>query len=310
MAFDEVQFPVGISWGSAGGPGFSTSIAELKSGAEVRQSQWDSPKRRYDVAERVKTYDQLMEIKTFFIARHGAVRGFRFKDWLDYTSNSDGRSAPSDTDQLLGTGDGSEKDFQLRKSYVSGGITRWRNITKPVSGTVVVAVDGVSQPSGWSVNTTTGVITFSVAPAATKDVTAGFEFDVPVRFGNDADKEMSISHDAFDIGGISSLELVEIIDDVPIDDEFFYGGGDVLAMSADITISHLNGRALELDPGSTSGLKVALPNTTIEGGPHFMLYNSGSVSLSICDASWNALHTLSASSTVSVYLINSTWVFV
>jgi uncharacterized protein (TIGR02217 family) len=83
--------------------------------------------------------------------------------------------------QLLGTGDDTQTQFQLVKHYPSGSVVEVRTITKPVAGTVRVYLDDVEQASVWSVDTTTGLVTFSAAPALGVEVTADFEFDVPVR---------------------------------------------------------------------------------------------------------------------------------
>ena len=93
------------------------------------------------------------------------------------------------------------------KRYVSGNQTWTRAITKPVAGSVRIALEGVEQPSGWSVDTTRGVVTFTTAPAAGAAVTAGFEFDVPVRFDTDA---LDVTLDLERLGSITSIPLIEL----------------------------------------------------------------------------------------------------
>jgi uncharacterized protein (TIGR02217 family) len=61
--------------------------------------------------------------------------------------------------------------------------------------------------SGWSVSTTTGVVNFTTAPATGIAITAGFEFDVPVRFDTDA---LDVTLDLERLGSITSIPLVEI----------------------------------------------------------------------------------------------------
>ena len=131
--------------------------------------------RPWDVASGLKKQAQIDELIAFFRARRGKAYGFRFKDWTDYKASG----------QLLGTGDDVLTQFQLVKHYPSGSVIEVRTITKPVAGTVKVYLDGVEQLSGWSVDTTTGLVTFSTAPALGVEVTADFEFDVPVRFDTD-----------------------------------------------------------------------------------------------------------------------------
>ena len=82
-----------------------------------------------------------------------------------------------------------------------------RLIRKPVVGTVLVAKNDVAAPTGWTLDSTTGLITFTTAPAAGVVVTAGYEFDVPVRFEKD---ELDISVDAFEAGSIPSVNVIEI----------------------------------------------------------------------------------------------------
>ena len=128
---------------------------------------------------------QLATLISYFHAMAGRAHGFRYKDHSDYSSADVMTDPITDTDQTIGTGDNSEVDFQLIKTYTEGALSRVRNITKPVAGTTVVALDGTPQPAGWSIDTTTGIITFDSAPGTDVIVTAGFEFDVPCRFGTD-----------------------------------------------------------------------------------------------------------------------------
>lgn len=94
-----------------------------------------------------------------------------------------------------------------QKRYTSGAQSWTRVITKPVAGTVTIALNGTPQASGWSVSTTTGLITFTTAPALGVAITAGFEFDVPVRFNTDT---LDVTLDLECLGSITSIPLVEI----------------------------------------------------------------------------------------------------
>ena len=206
MAFHEVRFPDDISRGARGGPERRTQIVELASGDEERNASWAGSRRRYDVAYGIRRADDLAEVVAFFEARNGRLYGFRFKDWADYKSCAPSR-APAADDQALGTGDGSETAFQLVKGYASGAQTWTRVITKPVAGSVRIALDGAEQASGWSVDPATGLVTFDAAPGAGVAITAGFEFDVPVRFDSDA---LDVTLDVERLGSITSIPLVEI----------------------------------------------------------------------------------------------------
>ena len=206
MAFHEVRFPDNISRGARGGPERRTQIVELASGDEERNASWANSRRRYDVAYGIRRADDLAAVVSFFEARNGRLHGFRFKDWGDHKSCLPS-GMPSPTDQAIGTGDGATTAFQLMKRYASGSQTWLRTITKPVAGTVRVAFDGEEQLSGWSVDTTNGVVTFDSAPAEGVAITAGYAFDVPVRFDTDA---LDVTLDLERLGSITSIPLLEI----------------------------------------------------------------------------------------------------
>ena len=206
MAFHEVRFPDDISRGARGGPERRTQVVELASGDEERNASWVDSRRRYDAAYGIRRADDLAAVVAFFEARNGRLHGFRWKDWGDYRSGLP--LAPiTPIDQALGTGDGEAASFQLVKRYESGAQAWVRRIVKPVVGTVRVARNGVEAASGWSVDATTGVVNFAAAPAAGVLVTAGFEFDVPVRFDTD---RLDVTWDLDRLGSIASIPLVEV----------------------------------------------------------------------------------------------------
>ncbi len=185
MSFIETpRFPTAISYNSAGGPSYSTRVVQVQSGHEKRNQNWSFPRHRYDVAYGVKQLSDLEDLITYLHAMTGRTHGFRFKDWADFKSCKTSETV-DDQDQALGSGDAAEDEFQIIKTYTEGSLSLARYITKPVSGTVTVALDGVNQASGWSVDTATGIITFSTPPGAGVVVSAGYEFDVPVRFDID-----------------------------------------------------------------------------------------------------------------------------
>jgi len=206
MAFHEIRFPDNISRGARGGPERRTQIVELSSGDEERNASWANSRRRYDAAYGVRRTDDLAAVVAFFEARNGRLYGFRWRDWGDYKSCLPS-STPAASDQSIGNGDGVTTAFQLVKSYTSGAQTWTRTITKPVAGTVVVALGGTVQNTGWSVDTTTGLITFATAPANGAAITAGFEFDVPVRFDTD---RLDVTHDIERLGSITTIPLIEV----------------------------------------------------------------------------------------------------
>jgi uncharacterized protein (TIGR02217 family) len=207
MAFHEVRFPDDISRGARGGPERRTQVVELASGDEERNASWADSLRRYDAAYGIRRADDLAAVVAFFEARNGRLHGFRWKDWGDFKSGLP--SAPvTPIDQALGVGDGATRSFQLTKRYASGAQSWTRTIVKPVAGTVRVALAGLEPlGSSWSVSVSTGVVTFDSAPAAGVLVTAGFEFDVPVRFDTD---RLDVTWDLDRLGSIASIPLVEV----------------------------------------------------------------------------------------------------
>lgn len=197
MSFVEVQFPADISYGSTGGPEYSTDVVVTGSGHEKRNVNWSNARARYNVAHGVKSQTQLDQLVAFFRARKGRAVGFRFKDWTDYKGIG----------ESIGSGNGSITNFQLTKTYISGAVSEIRIITKPVSETVKIYVNSVLQVSGVSVNTATGMVTFTTAPASSTAIAADFEFDVPVRFDTD---KLAASLDSFGSHSWLDIPLAEI----------------------------------------------------------------------------------------------------
>ncbi|MEM6851356.1 MAG: DUF2460 domain-containing protein [Pseudomonadota bacterium] len=211
MSFHEVRFPVEIALDSTGGPARRTEIVTLGSGFEERNATWAHSRRRYNAGYGVKTLAEMEAVIAFFEARLGRLYGFRWRDAFDHSS-AIGGAAPAATDQPIGIGDGATASFQLAKTYASGGASYVRPIKKPVAGTVSLAVGGAVQTGGadYSVDATTGLISFDAGsiPAPGAAITAGFEFDTPVRFDTD---QLDINLAAFQAGDIASIPLIEIL---------------------------------------------------------------------------------------------------
>lgn len=210
--FHEVRFPAGIARGARGGPERLTQVVTLASGREVRNSRWAHSRRRYDAGFGIRTLDALAEVVAFFEERRGRLYGFRWRDRLDWKSCAPSAS-PAASDQQIGIGDGATRVFQLCKLYGGLHAPYVRRITKPVAGTVLIAVDGVAkpQPAVVSCDHASGLITFAVghAPPAGSVVSAGFAFDTPVRFDTDA---IEVDLSAFEAGDIPRIPIVEIAD--------------------------------------------------------------------------------------------------
>jgi uncharacterized protein (TIGR02217 family) len=209
MALHAVRFPAGISLGASGGPERRTEIVVLGSGAEERNSRWADSKRSYNAGYGIKSVDDLHAVIAFFEERRGMLHGFRWKDWADYKSCAPS-GTPSALDQEIGVGDGETAAFQLVKTYGSAFAPWTRAITQPVAGTVLIGVDGIAQPpERFAVNLATGMVIFVAEhiPGEGASVTAGFEFDVPVRFDTD---QLEINLAQIEAGSIPHIPIVEI----------------------------------------------------------------------------------------------------
>lgn len=207
--FHEVLFPLDVALGSRGGPLRRTDVVPLASGREHRNSRWAGSRRRYDAGLGVRTLDALHAVVAFFEERRGRLHGFRFRDRVDWRSGPPS-APPAPLDQALGTGDGTRTAFPLAKTYGGAHAPYRRLIAKPVSGSVRVAVNGVEQAAGaaFACDPATGLVTFTAPPASGAAVTAGFDFDVPVRFDTD---ELEIDLSAFEAGAVPRIPLVEIV---------------------------------------------------------------------------------------------------
>lgn len=209
MSFHDVRFPTAISRQSSGGPERRTEIVALGSGAEERNTRWADSRRSYNAGYGVKSLDDLHAVIAFFEERRGRLHGFRWRDPLDFKSCAPERT-PAPLDQILGIGDGTQTVFELVKTYGSAHLPYRRRITKPVEASVTLAVNGIVEPSSThSIDYTTGTVTFLAGhePALGAAVSAGFLFDVPVRFDTD---KLEVNLSGFASGAIPSIPLVEI----------------------------------------------------------------------------------------------------
>ncbi len=210
MSFHDIRFPTEISRNATGGPERRTDVVVLGSGHEQRNSRWADSRRSYNAGYGVKSLDDLHAVIAFFEERRGRLHGFRWRDHSDWKSCPPSRT-PSALDQGIGTGTGSLSSFRLVKTYGTLHAPWTREILKPVAGTVRVAVAGVAliEGEGFAVDAATGTVSFAsgYVPAPGVSVTAGFEFDVPVRFDTD---KLEISVQSLRHGAIPSIPVLEV----------------------------------------------------------------------------------------------------
>ena len=209
-AFHEIRFPSAISRGATGGPERRTEIVALGSGHEQRNSRWAHSRRRYNAGYGVRSIDDIHAVVAFFEERRGRLHGFRWKDHADFRSCPP-LKAPTALDQEIAMADGTASEFQLVKNYGIGEARYRRFIYKPVEGTILLAVDGVGVAENfhYRLDVTTGIVAFleGHVPAAGAIITAGFEFDTPVRFDSDY---LEISLTGFTSGSIPEIPIVEL----------------------------------------------------------------------------------------------------
>lgn len=208
MSFHEIRFPANLSFGSIGGPERRTEVVTLANGFEERNSPWAHSRRRYDAGLGLRSLDDVELLLAFFEARRGQLHGFRWKDWADFKSSAASR-ATDYNDQVIGHGDGASVVFQLIKTYRAGVNPYARPVTKPVAGTVTLGLEGDLLREGvhFDLNVETGMVSLYEVPPAGAEITAGYEFDVPVRFDTDS---IQVSVASFKAGTVPNVPIIEV----------------------------------------------------------------------------------------------------
>jgi uncharacterized protein (TIGR02217 family) len=190
---DDIRLPVDVERGAEGGPGFKTTVTTLANGAEQRNQEWSAMRGQWNVGYGLQSLTSLQAVYEFFIGRRGRARGFRFKDWADYTA----------TEQPVGTVTGNDLRRQLQKVYGDAENPYNRVIILPVAGTLTVYVDTLATEAYTLLDN--GVLEFPSDPGP--NVLATFEFDVPVRFDIDDLKVQLANYNAGQIPNIPVVEL-------------------------------------------------------------------------------------------------------
>lgn len=294
MTFHDILLPEKFSNGSQLGPSWGSSVVETANARFVSQTR-TTPRWRYDLVKSVLRLDTqedrieaIYELQQFYNAVGGAAGSFRLRDPYDYSTAEDGRTTPTTLAHctLVGATDGSNRIFQLAKTYTRGTASRSRIIGLPRSGTVVVFVDGVAESEGpdWSVDYGSGRLTLSPTLGATSglSVHAGCLFDVPVAFEPEADQWLAIEGND-NIGSVSSLPVAEVPNSAPTWDLPFLGGyTDHGAITANVQVTLANGRHQKWSnaTGTVHGAFLPPKNSiTALGGPVFLIeLDAGSAS--------------------------------
>ncbi|MCX5875312.1 MAG: DUF2460 domain-containing protein [Deltaproteobacteria bacterium] len=166
--FLEERISVDIKFGATYADDYEVDITTTSGGAEYRRLVHPYPTRKFKTAYVKPTSTLYADILNLYHRAYGKYAGFRAKALDDFTTNGL-TTAPTSLDQTLTLV--SSGVYQLLKKYgtdktaLSIGHPK-RIIYKPVAGTVLTAVGGIDAPASmWSVDTTTGKITFGAKSA-------------------------------------------------------------------------------------------------------------------------------------------------
>ena len=208
-SFQDVLFPAKIGYSAKKSIIRNVEIQDFISGKEQRNARKYHSKRRFEIAVAAKSDAELALLADFYEARKGPLIGFRWHDKLDHKScilNAD----PNAIDQNIGTYDGQNAVFQLPKKYgdnVDDDQNYIRNISKPKLATTLIAMNAVVlTPADYIVDLLTGKVTILPAAGLAQGdvISAGFEFDVAVRFEQ---QSLDIDHSAHNQSEIAKISL-------------------------------------------------------------------------------------------------------
>lgn len=210
-----VGYPVDV------GPMFSTQLVVVDSGAEQANRRWYNPIRTISIPSGVRDHATFEALKDHWLVMGGPAHTWPWRDPTDFASCplleiNDVPTIALD-DQVIGVGDGGTVEFQLTKTYTVGAQTYVRPINFPIVTSVLIGVDGVapelaspveSPPLSATVTREGGLVTFSYPPPVGAVLTAGFLFDLQVRFESD-DTFRGIMR-TFSVSGFADIPLQEV----------------------------------------------------------------------------------------------------
>lgn len=213
MAFPAYRLPPGVEVGMRGGPAWYNIIQEAVSGQEQRIRTWAKCRGTwtlgYPILDSEDQDGDYAAVLALAMAHHGSLIPFPFKNWGDYKL----------IDELIGTGDGSETEFQITKTYdpsqillsTPGALTYVRPIYLPRSG-LVVKVDGVTKTitTDYTISST-GLITFTSSVPDEDEITVTGEFDTPVRLDLQPGEPLPIVINEANIAQIEPFGIREVI---------------------------------------------------------------------------------------------------
>lgn len=275
MTFLDLQFPDGVQFGSAGGPGFATVVHESASGHEWRAAGDAQARHKLVPIKALLTTAQAAELKSFVLATHGSLLSFPATDWSDYTTSADGITAPTALDQVLGVGDGTNARFQLVKTYRPAAPGEYvRTLTLPVLASILVAVNG-TPTAAWTVSGT-GLLTLTTPPTAGAIVTAGCQFRIPARFTKAVDDGLQLQAVGHDRWSAVNVSLVEVKDEVEYPDRVPPGGARNWGpLTSDVSVAFHDGVLQYFQ--ANAAVNLFLPPATYHPGGQdvFTFFNDG-----------------------------------
>ena len=173
----------GLAWSVTKTPTFQTRIQRAASGRELRVLDYPYPLWQFALVydflrdNPAAGYDELRTLLGFFMLCQGAFGTFLFRD-------------PSDCQVLrqpIGVGNASTTAFQLQRSM--GTALPGGGFLEPIIAPDVVGAiycNGITQdPSTYSVDPNTGLVTFGLAPAVGLIITVDFTYYFRCRFLDD-----------------------------------------------------------------------------------------------------------------------------
>jgi uncharacterized protein (TIGR02217 family) len=217
MPFLDIYMPDEVpGYPCVSAPRTKTSIQVTAGGNERRNQEWEHPLHTFILPEAIARQGNVInDLKKHWLITAGPYYSFPWRDPLDKASIDHVPNEPDAdiviamTDQAIATADGIADSFQLIKTYSRGGQDYQRTIHLPVLSTVLVAVNGVLESaSNYTVSRPGGVIQFNTPPNGADVITAGFLFDVEVRFESDDAFEGIVR--TWQAAGFSDITLVEV----------------------------------------------------------------------------------------------------
>lgn len=200
MPFINARLPIEVELGAVVLDDEDVEIVPTDGGHEHRNVRASQSLRQIDLSYPTsgRAAENYLAVHAMYKVARKSLYGFRFQVFSDHTL----------TDEVIGEGDYETVAFQITRTYEAGGQTHVRRITRPVSATAIVKLDGVMQLAGYTVDYDTGVITFDDAPGLGVEISVSCEFDIPVRFDGPF-RNVGVDPDLDHIEGITLQELRE-----------------------------------------------------------------------------------------------------